>query len=177
MSGSQGWAGFSADPREPDTASIRATDADRDHALDLVREAYADGRLNREEFDARSADVLEVRTLGEVIPLLRDLVVSPPLANGAGSVAVSIHTQAVREYQGDLRDARNGWIFVSTLCVGIWVATSIASGGPYFFWPIFPSLGVGLGFVLMRFNREARIEALEEKIAAKRRRRRRRKLE
>lgn len=171
-SGSRVWSGFSADPREPGNAAIRASDADRDHALDVVREAYADGRLTREEFDARSADVLGVRTLGEVIPVLRDLVVSPPMAPRVSSAAGSIHAQAVREYQRDLRDARHGWIFVSALCVGIWGATSIGGGGPYFFWPIFPSLGVGLGFFMMRLNRESRIEALEDKIAAKRRRRR-----
>lgn len=171
-SGSRPWSGFSADPRDPEAAFIRATDADRDHALVVVQEAYADGRLTRAEFDARSADVLGLRTLGEVVPLLGDLVVSTPLARRSSGAASSIQAEAARVYQRELHDARNGWIFVTTLCVVIWGATSIAGGGVYFFWPIFPCIGVGIGFFSILLNRESRTEAIEDKIAEKRRRRR-----
>ncbi|MFI5425992.1 DUF1707 domain-containing protein [Aeromicrobium sp. UC242_57] len=172
-SGAEIWSGFSADPREPDAALLRATDADRDHAVTVLRDAYADGRLTRDEFEARSAEVLGTRLVGGLAALLTDLVVATPapVVRQAANRS-SLQVQAVTQYQRDLRDARNGWIFVSGLCVAIWGATSIASGGLLFFWPIFPSLGVGIGYFSMQLNRESRIEAIEDKIAAKRRRRR-----
>lgn len=67
---------------------------------------------------------------------------------------------------------RNGWIFVSGLCMAIWTATSAASSEMLFFWPIFPSIGVGIGYASMVLKREERVEAIEDKLAAKRRRRR-----
>lgn len=172
-SGAEIWSRFSADPREPTSAVLRATDADRDHAITVLRDAYADGRLTRDEFEARSADALGTRLLGELGASLIDLVVATPVpVVRQGVDRSSLQAQAVAKYRRDLRDARNGWIFVSGLCTAIWGATSAGSGELLFFWPVFPSLGVGIGYFSMWLNRESRIESIEHKIAAKRRRRR-----
>lgn len=172
-SGSRVWSKFSADPREPGSAVLRASDADRDHAVAVLRDAYADGRLTRSEFDTRSAASLASRTLGELAPHLVDLVVGTPApAVRQAANRSSLRVQAAAKYERDLRDARNGWIFVSGLCVAIWGATSMASSEVLFFWPIFPSIGVGAGYFSILLKREERIEAIEDKLAAKRRRRR-----
>ena len=162
--GSAVWDGFSADPREPALADLRATDADRDHAADLLREAFADGRLNREEYGARSSTALGTRRIGDFVELLADLVPSDAVVS-APSRAADLRSRAVERYERELRSARNGWIFVTTLCVAIWAATSLAGGGPSFFWPVFPMIGVGIGYFSMRLNREERIEAIEDKMA------------
>ena len=164
MGGLVRWDGFSAEPRRAEVAGVRASDRDRDTAVEALRDAFADGRLDRAEFERRSSAALAVTLLGELAPLLQDLEPSVPKR-------ASVHDEAVRRYRRETRDARNGVIGIAVLTSGIWGATSIADGGPYFFWTIFPILGVGAGWVLQVVHRDRRLEELEERIARKRRRR------
>ena len=181
MAGADVWGSFSADPRDPSVAGLRASDADRDHAVDVVRDAFVDGRLTRDEFDVRRDAVLQARTMGDLLPMMVDLLPSstPAVPSTAqvvrgGSGGADLHRDAQLQYEREVRDARNGWIMVTTLCVAIWGATSIA-GGPYFFWPVFPSLGVGIGYLMQRLNREKRIDEIEDALVLKRKVRERRK--
>jgi hypothetical protein len=82
-----------------------------------------------------------------------------------------VREEAVRAHGRDLRDMRNGWLGLTVLVTGIWGATSLASGDLLFFWPVFPSLAVGVGVLSHRLNREKHLEELEEKIVRERRRR------
>ena len=68
------WDEFEFDPRSAQYGSLRASDADRDVVHRLLGGAYADGRINREEFDERSEAVLGARTLAELPALMSDLV-------------------------------------------------------------------------------------------------------
>ena len=52
---------------------MRSSDRDRDTAHAILQAAYADGRLNREEFDDRSARLLSSQTHGELQSLTADL--------------------------------------------------------------------------------------------------------
>lgn len=162
------WSSFSADPRLPASAAVRAGDADREVLRSLLREAYADGRLDRAEHDARTDTALSVRTLGECLPLLVDLVPTPPRV----SSEVNIRAEALERYRRERRDARNGWIFVTSLCTGIWLLTGLGGDGLSFFWPAFPAAGVGLGYASIVLNKESRVESLEEKVTERRRMRR-----
>ena len=60
------WASFSHDPRDAQYQSMRASDLDRGTIQQALTEAYADGRLDREEFDERSEQAIRSRTLGEL---------------------------------------------------------------------------------------------------------------
>jgi hypothetical protein len=55
--------------------AMRASDQDRESAAELLREAYVEGRLSREELDERAAAVYSATTWGE----LRDLTADLPL--------------------------------------------------------------------------------------------------
>ncbi|MFC5678988.1 DUF1707 SHOCT-like domain-containing protein [Aeromicrobium endophyticum] len=174
MQGRDVWGAFSADPRDATVAGLRASDADRDQAVDVVRDAFVDGRLTRDEFESRRDAVLQARTMGDLLPMLVDLLPSstPAVPSTAqvvrgGSGGADLHREAQLQYEREVRDARNGWIMITTLCVAIWGATSIA-GGFYFFWPVFPSLGVGIGYLMQRFNREKRIDEIEDALVLKR---------
>lgn len=57
---------------------MRASDTDREQVAELLCEAYAAGRLNREEFDERSTAACSALTLGELQDLSADLPVPPP---------------------------------------------------------------------------------------------------
>lgn len=52
---------------------IRASDADREHVVELLREAYSTGRLTLEEFDDRTTLAFAAKTWGGLRDLTRDL--------------------------------------------------------------------------------------------------------
>ena len=54
-------------------SGMRASDADRDRVLDILRAAGAEGRLSPDELDERMAATLAARTLGELAALTADL--------------------------------------------------------------------------------------------------------
>jgi hypothetical protein len=52
---------------------MRASDADREHAVGLLRDGYACGRLTLDEFDERTTAAFASRTWGELRKLTQDL--------------------------------------------------------------------------------------------------------
>src|SRR5437764_2057254 len=54
-------------------SAIRASDSERDHVADRLREAAAEGRLQAEELEHRLARALRARTVGELDQLVADL--------------------------------------------------------------------------------------------------------
>jgi len=64
-----------ADP--PSSSALRASDADRDRVIEVLRAAVADGRLNQAEFDERLDAALAARTIGALAPLTADLIAVP----------------------------------------------------------------------------------------------------
>lgn len=74
--------------------AVRASDADREHALTRLHRAVGTGALGLEEFTSRSDLVLRATTRGELDDVLADLPAPPPrseppsltLSTGNGSV-------------------------------------------------------------------------------------------
>ncbi|MEV7779302.1 DUF1707 domain-containing protein [Kitasatospora sp. NPDC088351] len=54
-------------------AELRASDADRERVAELLRDAYAEGRLDVEEHAERIEAAYGAKTLGDLVPLTRDL--------------------------------------------------------------------------------------------------------
>ncbi|MFF8815227.1 DUF1707 SHOCT-like domain-containing protein [Streptomyces pactum] len=63
-------------PAGPADTDLRASDADRDRIADILRDAFAEGRLTPEEHAERIDAVYRARTQGELRPLVRDLPAS-----------------------------------------------------------------------------------------------------
>lgn len=61
----------------PPQAGMRAAAADRERTMDILKAAFTEGRLSKEEFDARSARVLAAKTYGELSMLVADLPAGP----------------------------------------------------------------------------------------------------
>jgi hypothetical protein len=57
----------------PTDDAIRASDADREHAVGLLRDGYACGRITLDEFDERTTAAFTSRTWGELRKLTQDL--------------------------------------------------------------------------------------------------------
>jgi hypothetical protein len=58
---------------EPAEGDLRASDADRERVAAALRDAYAEGRLDAEEHSQRLDAAYAAKTLGELVPLTRDL--------------------------------------------------------------------------------------------------------
>jgi hypothetical protein len=66
---------MSVDPSS--SPALRASDADRDRVIELLRAAVADGRLDPVEFDQRLDAALAARTIDALAPLTADLIAAP----------------------------------------------------------------------------------------------------
>lgn len=151
------WSSFTYDPRRSEHASLRASDADRDVVREVLVEAYADGRLDREELDARSAAAASARTLGDLPGLLEGLVASSagalaPLVTGGSEILtpVQIEERAVAKWREERRSAVLGFVFASVITWTIWAA--VMFGG--FPWPLFVMLGTGINAAKTAVSRD-----------------------
>jgi hypothetical protein len=61
-----------------DSLLLRASDAERDKAIEALATANAEGRLSLEEYSQRSEAALEARTLGDLAGLTADLPAPQP---------------------------------------------------------------------------------------------------
>jgi hypothetical protein len=160
------WESFRLDPRQPGHAPIRASDADREIVRATLGDAFADGRLTREEYDDRLNTLYGSRTLGEVSSLVTDLVPldGSPMAP-APLLGADMRTRAARKWRKDVEESLAAFLVPSIICTVIWIA--VTGGG--FFWPVFPMLFLGLNLVKTVVQRESIIERevlrLEEQAA------------
>lgn len=68
---------------------IRASDADREHVVELLGQALSDGRLDAEEHSERLDLVYKAKTMGELEPLTYDLATTYDMPRPASSPAPS----------------------------------------------------------------------------------------
>ena len=59
---------------------MRAADADRDHVAGFLNTAYTEGRLSKDEYDARLDSALSARTYADLDQVVTDLPVAPATA-------------------------------------------------------------------------------------------------
>ena len=70
-------------PRDPMAAGaagrghMRASDADRDQVLDILKAAFVQGRLIKDELDIRAGQTLSSRTYAELAAITADIPVAP----------------------------------------------------------------------------------------------------
>ena len=171
----QVWGALSRDPRVPGHADLRASDADRDVVLQVLTEAYADGRITREELDARSSETQSARTLGDLVAPLEGLVSALRAAGPAALVpAAELDRRAVEAWRKDRREALWGLLSVSAIVWTLWLVTSGIGSFP---WPLFVTLAAALNVGRIQVQRvdivrekRARLERQQRKEIERRRR-------
>jgi len=119
MSGSI-WERFPHDPRHPEHAPLRASDRDRDVVNDVLGAAYADGRLTPEELDERGDQVAQAKTLGELPPIIRDLVAS---SGATVPVVLDRRAEAESRYRQQRQQALWSFLTPTLICWVIYLAT------------------------------------------------------
>jgi hypothetical protein len=91
-------------------ASMRASSADRERTVDVLKAGFAEGRLTQEEYNERMGRAYGARTYGELISLTADLPAGPlptawpvpaqqaPPVGGTNSMAVAAMVLGVAEF-------------------------------------------------------------------------------
>jgi hypothetical protein len=148
------WDSFRLDPRQPGNASMRASDADRDTVRTVLADAFADGRLTAEEYDERLNTLYASRTLGEIPPLVADLVAPDGSSAASAPVARSeLRASGVRKWRKEVEESFTAFLVPTVICTVIWL---VATRG--FFWPAIPMLFLGLNLLKTVVQRESAIE-------------------
>jgi hypothetical protein len=75
-------------------AKMRAADADRDRVAEVLNTAYVEGRLTKDEYDARLETALSARTYGDLDRVVIDL------PRGMGSALIPAVTTSVPSTNG-----------------------------------------------------------------------------
>ncbi|MEO6605173.1 MAG: DUF1707 domain-containing protein [Aeromicrobium sp.] len=104
-------------------AGTRASDADRDLCLNEIESAFADGRIDNTEREARTQAALQAKTLDELAQLTSDL--SPPSTQRLTSVLSTTtipHALLVR--------VMIGAVVAAFVAISIWIAASAFSDSP-----------------------------------------------
>jgi hypothetical protein len=166
------WASFQHDPRDPSAAPLRASDADRNVVHAILTEAFADGRLDRGEYDERATATLQARTLGQLPPLVADLVPDRPLlpANVPLAAASSgdLQRRANDRWRKERRDAFFGFLGPTLITWAIWLATGM-DGDFAWPWPLIVTVVTGLNMMRVLFNKDeivaSEVKRLERKQA------------
>jgi len=159
------WRRFQHDPRDPAYAAMRASDRDRAVVHDALAEAYAEGRLDRDELDERTTQVDAAKTYADLVTPLQDLAADAGVAAVSLSSRPDLERKAQAYYREKLGEAFMGFLVPNLICWAIW----FMSGHDGFVWPIFvliPTLGNLVRVVASKSSIvDGRIERLERKQA------------
>jgi hypothetical protein len=125
----------------PVTASVRAGDRDRERTASQLGQAVAQGYLAMDEYENRLQAAFAANTTDELRRLLADL----PLAQLRRD---DPRRQAARRRAAALgvRIHLGAYLAMVVIVLTVWLAVGL-SAGAWYFWPIWPILGAGIGFV------------------------------
>lgn len=125
----------------PAAASVRAGDHDRERTADQLGQAISQGYLAMDEFENRLQATFAAHTTTE----LRQLVADLPLAQ--------LRRNDPRRRAARRRAARLGvrihlgaYLAMVVIVLTVWLAVGLTAGA-WYFWPIWPILGAGIGVV------------------------------
>ncbi len=115
--------------------SIRASDADRERVVEILRQHTAEGRITADEFEERMTAAYAARTMGALAELTTDLPVD--LAEHARrQTELARQAKPRRTLSRQLRQEFSGLASLGVVLTTIWVIS-----GAGYFWPAWP-LGV-----------------------------------
>ncbi len=156
------WRRFEHDPRDPSYAALRASDRDRAVVHDVLAEAYAEGRLDREELEERTAAVDAAKTYAALVPPIRDLAVDTESAGWTSDTG--LRQNAETYYRERLREAFFGFLIPNLIVWAIWFMT----GHDAFIWPVFVTIPTAANLARVASSRQTIIQARVDKLERRR---------
>lgn len=119
--------------------SFRVGDADRERTAARLGQAFTQGYLPMPEYETRVSQAFEAQTADALQRLLTDLPVD------------RISRRDPHRRQARLAAARRGvqihliaYLAMSLLTLMIWLVVAVTVGA-WYFWPVWPILGAGIG--------------------------------
>ena len=123
--------------------ALRASDADRERIVEILRQHSVEGRLTSDEFEERMAAAYAAKTMGALAELTADLPVD--LAEHARRQAELARRVKSRKPLGrKVRQEVSGLLSLGVILTAVW----LVSGGGYY-WPVWP-LGILAALTLAR---------------------------
>ena len=120
---------------------VRAGDRDRETAANVLGQALAQGYLDMPEYERRVQAAFTTSTATELRELLADL----PLARLRRSDP-RIREARRRAARMSVRLHLAAYLAMVVVVLTVWLAVAL-SGGTWYFWPIWPILGAGIGVI------------------------------
>lgn len=130
--GEPAWERFTADPRRPRNAATRIGHADRDLIADVLADAYAVGKLDTDEYNDRLDKAMALKTTGEILPLIGDVV-------GTAGEPARLPARGKKIASGILYLIAGS---VVALNIVIWALASASAGALLYFWPMWVAVGM-----------------------------------
>jgi hypothetical protein len=132
---------------------------------DALASAYAEGRIDRDELDERTAEVDAAKTYGALVPPLKDLAADAAAPAVSATPRPELERQAQQYYRDKLRETFFEFLIPNLICWTIWYLT----GHDYFPWPIFVTIPTLLHVLQVASNKrrmvDQRITKLERRSA------------
>ena len=120
---------------------IRASDQERESVVDVLRDAFTDGRLTFDEFEERTASAYAAKTWTQLRELTSDLPAQPVLGAGLSQRPQAGQPQAIPSAVRP-RGVRRDRPFDRVLPVlFVWIVIAAAAGSP--------SIAAALSFVFI----------------------------
>jgi hypothetical protein len=116
-----------------DHGRLRASRADREQVIDVLKAAFVQGRLDRDEFDLRVGRALAARTYADLAALTADIPIRPAGVRSPEVARASMNKKAVAALIG-----------VTAAFIAIWPVMAHTPDGSPFALPL-----VAIFFVLM----------------------------
>jgi hypothetical protein len=143
---------------------MRASDRDRAVVHDVLASAYAEGRLDRDELDERTATVSSAKTYAELLPPIRDLITDAVPARFIPAASGDLERQARLYYGERLREAFFGFLIPNLIVWAIW----FLAGHDGFVWPIFVLIPTGANLARVVASRGSIVEERVQKLQRRR---------
>jgi hypothetical protein len=109
---------------------IRASDKERDSVVDVLRDAYTDGRLTLDEFEERTSAAYAAKTWTDLRQLTADLPVEPVLGADLNERAQPAQPQSARLTAGPRRARRDRPLGHLLPVLFVWILISASAGSP-----------------------------------------------
>jgi hypothetical protein len=125
----------------PTAPAVRAGDRERDRTANQLGEALAKGYLAMDEYETRLQAVFAAHTTAELRQLLADLPLDRLRRNDPRR-REALRKAARRSVHIHLA----GYAAMVVIVLSVWLAVGFTAGA-WYFWPIWPILGAGIGLV------------------------------
>ena len=125
----------------PTTSAVRAGDHDRERTAKLLGQALSQGYLAMDEYESRLQSTFAAHTTAELRVLVADLPLAQLRRNDPRRREAR-RAAARRSVQIHLA----GYLAMVVIVLTVWLVV-VLTAGAWYFWPIWPILGAGIGVI------------------------------